>query len=90
VGYLQKTDSLRYKGNAAVQQAAQVLRGDGFTVEPFLPEGLGEALVCGARTVHRRRFHATARYKDREAEMYSIVRGILEMSEIRPSLWMVF
>ena len=74
---------------AAVQRAAQVLRDDGFTVEPFLPQGLDEALrlwrvlfVDGVSVLLRQG------YKDRESEMYSIVREFLGNAEKDPPLTM--
>jgi len=73
----------------AVQQAAQALRDDGFTVEAFMPEGLDEALrlwhilfVDGVSVLLRQS------YKDREGDMYSIVREVLELSEKDPPLTM--
>jgi Asp-tRNA(Asn)/Glu-tRNA(Gln) amidotransferase A subunit family amidase len=66
---------------SAVRQAVQVLREDGFTVEPFLPDGLEEALrlwrvlfIDGVATLLRQS------YNGRESDMYSIVREILDMS----------
>src|SRR5436309_2738708 len=59
----------------AIQRAAQALRAAGFMVEPFRPEGLEEArqlwrvlFVDGAGIVLRQA------HKNRETEMYSIVR----------------
>jgi Asp-tRNA(Asn)/Glu-tRNA(Gln) amidotransferase A subunit family amidase len=73
----------------AVQQAVQALRDDGFTVEPFLPEGLDEALrlwhvlfVDGVSVLLRQS------YRDREADMYSIVREVLNFSAKDPPLTM--
>ena len=73
----------------AIQRAVQVLRDDGFTVEPFLPEGLEEALrlwhvlfIDGVSVLLRES------YKDRESEMYSIVRGILDYAAKDPPLTM--
>ena len=66
---------------AAIQRAAQALRDDGFTVEPFLPEGLDEALrlwhvlfVDGVSVLLQQG------YKGHEDKMYSIVREILDYS----------
>ena len=74
---------------AAIQRAAQALRDDGFTVEPFLPEGLDEArrlwhvlFVDGISLLLRQS------YKDRESDMYSIVRELLDYSEKDPPLTM--
>ncbi len=71
----------------AIQRAAQVLRDAGFTVEPFRPEGLEEArrlwwvlFVDGAAMVLRQI------YKDREADMYSIVREIIAFAALDPPL----
>lgn len=62
----------------AVLRAAQALRDDGFTVEPFRPEGLREALrlwrvlfIDGVSVLLRQS------YKGRESEMYCITREIL-------------
>jgi amidase len=73
----------------AVQNAAQALRDDGFTVEPFRPDGLDEALrlwhilfVDGVSVLLRQS------YKDREADMYSIVREVLDFSAKNPPLTM--
>jgi len=73
----------------ALQKAAQALRDDGFTVEPFLPDGLDEALrlwhvlfVDGVSVLLRQS------YKNREADMYSIVREVLDFSEKDPPLTM--
>jgi amidase len=74
---------------AAVQRAAQVLRDDGFTVEPFLPEGLEDALrLWHVLFVDGVAFLLRQSYKDRESEMYSIVREILDYSEKDPPLTM--
>jgi len=71
----------------AIQRTVQALRDQGFTVEPFLPEGIDEALriwhvlfIDGAATVLRQA------YKGREDDMYSIVREILRFSEQDPPL----
>jgi Asp-tRNA(Asn)/Glu-tRNA(Gln) amidotransferase A subunit family amidase len=71
----------------AVHRAAQILRDAGFTVEPFRPEGLEEArqlwwtlFVDGAAMVLRQI------YKDREADMYSIVREIMQYAAPDPPL----
>jgi Asp-tRNA(Asn)/Glu-tRNA(Gln) amidotransferase A subunit family amidase len=71
----------------AVQSAAQALREDGFTVEPFLPEGLDEALrlwhvlfVDGVSVLLRQA------YKDHEADMFPIVREVLDFSAKDPPL----
>jgi Asp-tRNA(Asn)/Glu-tRNA(Gln) amidotransferase A subunit family amidase len=63
----------------AIRRAAQFLRDAGFTVEPFLPEGLEEAsqlwrvlFVDGVAMILRQV------YQGREADMYSIVREIVE------------
>ena len=65
----------------------QALRDQGFTVEPFVPEGLDEALrlwhalfIDGVAIVLRQA------YKGREDEMHSIVREILRLSEQDPPL----
>ncbi len=72
---------------AAVQQAAQALREDGFTVEPFLPEGLEEALrLWRVLFIDGVSFLLRQSYKNRESEMYSIVTEILAMSEKNPPL----
>ena len=70
---------------AAVQRAAKALVEQGFTVEPFRPDGLDEALrlwhvlfIDGVSMLLRQG------YKDRESEMYSIVREILDLSEKDP------
>jgi Asp-tRNA(Asn)/Glu-tRNA(Gln) amidotransferase A subunit family amidase len=67
---------------SAVQRAAHALGDQGFTVEPFVPEGLDDALrlwrvlfVDGAATVLRQA------YKGREDDMHSIVREILRLAE---------
>jgi Asp-tRNA(Asn)/Glu-tRNA(Gln) amidotransferase A subunit family amidase len=72
---------------SAIQRTAQALRDQGFTVEPFVPEGLDEALrlwhalfIDGVAMVLRQA------YKGREDDMYSIVREILRLSEQDPPL----
>jgi len=67
---------------SAIHRAVQALRDQGFTIEPFVPEGLDDALrlwhalfIDGVATVLRQA------YKGREDEMYSIVREILCLSE---------
>jgi amidase len=72
---------------AAVQQAAQALREAGFIVEPFRPEGLEEArrlwhvlfIDCVAMLLQQV-------YKDREPDMYSIVKEIIDRAEQDPPL----
>ena len=72
---------------AAVQHAAQVLRDDGFTVEPFRPEGLDQALqLWHVLFIDGVSFLLRQGYKDRESEMYEIVREILARSEKDPPL----
>jgi Asp-tRNA(Asn)/Glu-tRNA(Gln) amidotransferase A subunit family amidase len=74
---------------AAIQRAVQVLRDDGFTVEPFLPEGLEEALrLWNILFFDLVSVLLRQGYKDREAEMYSIVREVLEMTAKNPPLTM--
>jgi Asp-tRNA(Asn)/Glu-tRNA(Gln) amidotransferase A subunit family amidase len=65
----------------AIQRSAECLRDAGFVVEPFRPEGLEEArqlwrvlFVDGVAMLLRQA------YQGREAEMYSIVREIVETS----------
>jgi Asp-tRNA(Asn)/Glu-tRNA(Gln) amidotransferase A subunit family amidase len=72
---------------SAIQRAVQALRDQGFTVEPFVPEGLDDALrlwhalfIDGVATVLRQA------YKGREDDMHSIVREILRFSEQDPPL----
>jgi Asp-tRNA(Asn)/Glu-tRNA(Gln) amidotransferase A subunit family amidase len=71
----------------AVQRAAEFLREAGFTVEPFRPDGLEEArqlwrvlFVDGAAMVLRQA------YQNRETEMYSIVREIIDTAGEDPPL----
>jgi Asp-tRNA(Asn)/Glu-tRNA(Gln) amidotransferase A subunit family amidase len=71
----------------AIQRSAAFLRDSGFVVEPFRPEGLEEArqlwrvlFVDGAAMVLRQA------YQDREADMYSIVREIIEAAAGDPPL----
>jgi Asp-tRNA(Asn)/Glu-tRNA(Gln) amidotransferase A subunit family amidase len=71
----------------AIQRAVRCLADDGFSVEPFRPEGLEEArqlwrvlFVDGAAKVLRQA------YAGREADMYMIVREIIEESEGDPPL----
>jgi Asp-tRNA(Asn)/Glu-tRNA(Gln) amidotransferase A subunit family amidase len=89
VGYFEEDGlaPVTQETRAAVQRAAQTLRDDGFTVEPFLPEGLDEALrlwrvlfIDGVSMLLRES------YRNSEAEMYSIVREILDMSSKNPPL----
>jgi Asp-tRNA(Asn)/Glu-tRNA(Gln) amidotransferase A subunit family amidase len=72
---------------SAIQRAVQSLRDDGFTVEPFRPEGLQEALrlwrilfVDGVSMLLRQG------YKDHEDQMYSIVREVLQLAAADPPL----
>jgi Asp-tRNA(Asn)/Glu-tRNA(Gln) amidotransferase A subunit family amidase len=71
----------------AIQRAAQALADAGFIVEPFRPEGLEKArqlwrvlFVDGAAMILRQA------YQGREADMYSIVREIIEASAADPPL----
>ena len=64
---------------AAVQRAAQVLRDDGFTVDPFLPKGLDEALALRIVGQAKRQLLFPLRpghHQGRESDMYAIVREI--------------
>src|SRR5262249_60326689 len=70
-----------------VQRASHPLWGAGFPVESFRPEGLEEArqlwrvlFVDGAAMLLRQA------YQGREAEMYSIVREIIEAAAADPPL----
>jgi len=72
---------------AAVQQAARALLDQGFAVDSFLPNGLEDALrlwhvlfIDGVSMLLRQA------YKDRESEMYSIVREIIGYAEKDPRL----
>ncbi len=72
---------------AAVQRAAQTLVEQGFSVEPFRPEGLEEALrlwhvlfIDGVSMLLRQS------YKDRDPDMHSIVREVLSLSEKDPPM----
>ena len=70
---------------AAVQRAAQILRDDGFTVESFRPEGIERALqLWHVLFIDGVSFLLRQGYKDRESEMYEIVREILARSEKNP------
>ena len=74
---------------AAVQRAAQILRDDGFTVESFRPEGIERALqLWHVLFIDGVSFLLRQGYKDRESEMYEIVREILAWSEKDPPLTM--
>jgi Asp-tRNA(Asn)/Glu-tRNA(Gln) amidotransferase A subunit family amidase len=71
----------------AIQTAVQVLRDDGFTLEPFVPQGLEEALrlwrvlfIDGVSMLLRQA------YKDRESDMTSIVRELFEYAAKDPPL----
>ena len=71
----------------AIQRTVQALRDQGFTVEPFVPEGLEDALrfwhalfIDAVATVLRQA------YKGREDDMYSIVREVMRRSEQDPPL----
>jgi Asp-tRNA(Asn)/Glu-tRNA(Gln) amidotransferase A subunit family amidase len=62
---------------AAVQRAVQVLRDDGFTVEPFRPEGLQEALrLWRVLFIDGVSLLLQQAYKGRETDMYSITREV--------------
>jgi len=70
---------------AALRLAVSTLREDGFAVEPFQPDGLDEALrlwrvlfINGVAMLLRQA------YRDREADMYDIVREILAESAKDP------
>ena len=72
---------------AAVRLAAAALGAEGFTVEPFQPNGLDDALhlwrvlfVDGVAMLLRQA------YKDRESDMFDIVREILDYSAKDPPL----
>jgi Asp-tRNA(Asn)/Glu-tRNA(Gln) amidotransferase A subunit family amidase len=71
----------------AIRRAAEILRADGFVVEPFRPEGLDDAcrlwrvlFVDAAAMVLRQA------YAQRESEMYSIVAEIIEAAANNPPL----
>jgi Asp-tRNA(Asn)/Glu-tRNA(Gln) amidotransferase A subunit family amidase len=71
----------------AIQRAVELLRVKGFTVEPFRPEGLEQArqlwrvlFIDGAAMLLRQA------YKNRESEMYSIVREIIDAAAEDPPL----
>jgi Asp-tRNA(Asn)/Glu-tRNA(Gln) amidotransferase A subunit family amidase len=72
---------------AAVQLAARALSDQGFTVDSFRPDGLEEALrlwhvlfIDGVAMLLRQA------YKDRQSEIFSIVREVLDHSEKDPPL----
>ena len=72
---------------SAIERTVQALRDQGFTVEPFVPEGLDEALrlwhalfIDGVAMVLRQA------YNGREDQMHSIVREVLHLSEQDPPL----
>jgi Asp-tRNA(Asn)/Glu-tRNA(Gln) amidotransferase A subunit family amidase len=72
---------------SAIQRTVQALCDQGFTVEPFVPEGLDAALrlwralfIDGVAALLRQA------YNGREDEMYSIVREVLRLSEQDPPL----
>jgi Asp-tRNA(Asn)/Glu-tRNA(Gln) amidotransferase A subunit family amidase len=74
---------------AAIQEAVRVLREDGFTVEPFLPEGLEEALrlwhilfIDGVAVLLQQG------YKGRESDMFVIAREVLSHAAKDPPLTM--
>ncbi len=71
----------------AIKRSVEALREQGFTVEPFIPEGLDEALrlwhalfIDGVGMVLK---HS---YQGREGDMHSIVREILRLAEQDPPL----
>jgi Asp-tRNA(Asn)/Glu-tRNA(Gln) amidotransferase A subunit family amidase len=71
----------------AVRRSAEFLRDAGFTVEPFHPDGLEEAselwrvlFIDGVSMLLRQA------YRDHEADMYTIVREIIEGSHADPPL----
>ena len=89
IGYFEENDRapVTAETRGAIHRTVATLRDQGFTVEPFVPEGLDDALrlwqvlfVDGAATVLRQA------YKGREDEMHSIVREILRLSERNPPL----
>jgi Asp-tRNA(Asn)/Glu-tRNA(Gln) amidotransferase A subunit family amidase len=72
---------------SAIERTVRALRDQGFTVEPFVPEGIDNALrlwhalfIDGVAAMLRQA------YKGREDEMHSIVREILRMAEQDPPL----
>ena len=72
---------------AAVRKAADALRGAGFQVEPFRPEGLEEARLLW------KQFFVTAggmlispMFRGREQELSSVLKQFLEWSEAEPPL----
>ena len=71
----------------AIQRAVQALRDQSFTVVPFVPEGLDEALrlwhalfIDGVALVLRQA------YQGRNGDMHSIVREILRLADQDPPL----
>jgi len=72
---------------SAVQRAVQVLRDDGFTVEPFRPEGLQEALrLWRVLFIDGVSLLLQQAYKGRETDMYSITREVVEHAAKDPEL----
>jgi len=72
---------------SAVRKAADALRGAGFQVEPFRPEGLEEARLLW------KQFFVTAggmlispMFRGREQELSSVLKQFLEWSEAEPPL----
>jgi Asp-tRNA(Asn)/Glu-tRNA(Gln) amidotransferase A subunit family amidase len=89
IGYFEDDGrtSVTAETRRAIQRSAEFLRDAGFVVEPFRPEGLEEArqlwrvlFVDGAAMVLRQA------YENREADMYSIVREIIDASAEDPPL----
>ena len=71
----------------AIERTVHALRDQGFTVEPFVPEGIDAALrlwhalfIDGVAAVLRQA------YKGREDDMHSIVREILRLADQDPPL----
>jgi Asp-tRNA(Asn)/Glu-tRNA(Gln) amidotransferase A subunit family amidase len=71
----------------AILRTVEALRGQGFTVEPYTPEGLEEALhlwhalfIDGVSMVLRQV------YKGREDDMHSIVREVIGIADQDPPL----
>jgi Asp-tRNA(Asn)/Glu-tRNA(Gln) amidotransferase A subunit family amidase len=71
----------------AIQRTVQALGDQGFTVEPFVPEGLDDALrLWRALFIDGVAILLRQAYQGREDDMYAIVREILRLSDQDPPL----
>jgi amidase len=87
VGYFEDDDAPATAETCrAIQRSAQVLRDAGFVVEPFRPEARRARQLWRVLFVDGAAMLLRQAYRHREADMYSVVREIIEASNDDPPL----